>query len=440
MGEAVCSSSSPAAGIPAAAASPPITSPHLEDSLNAICSHHTVLRILDDWFHNAHPVAPTVHVSQFMQHVHDGRATRDQEFCSLVISFCASTVATLPRKARDRYPEVTVKKCYIHGSPFLRPPPGSWDKGERGSASAEPRRDFTYEWCLAKYNFSTSTMASGGMDNALGMLLLNEAGVGVRHILSYSISMLSRVEQEMVKRLYSLIFLANATVDLFSRPATMTFGPGDNDLRHLLPAELPDDALLAEATTWPSRLTAPTPVTFVPGLNHLSSLFHIWHRTRLRQSCGLLTPDYLREQIQSTRVILDNLPVSLRWRGRLSRPPSSTFGHDVQMANLYITALHIRSNLLELGSKLFFTLPAFSEAATAAEHQLIVEDLLEILSHMPTDVFEANGPSIVPKARDMGAALHTDGSCAGTLEKLRELLKAVGALDFWPAGGSMAVS
>lgn len=44
---------------------------------------------------------------------------------------------------------------------------------------------------------------------------------------------------------------------------------------------------------------------------------------------------------------LDNLPPFIRWRGGLSRPSKSNFGTDVQMVNLYITQIHIRSFLMD---------------------------------------------------------------------------------------------
>jgi hypothetical protein len=69
-----------------------------------------------------------------------------------------------------------------------------------------------------------------------------------------------------------------------------------------------------------------------------------------------------------------------------------------------------------------------------------VEDLLEILSHMPRETLEANGHSLVPKIRDIGAALldevrMTDGSQLANEQArtdLRRLLEKLERLDFRP--------
>jgi hypothetical protein len=40
-----------------------------------------------------------------------------------------------------------------------------------------------------------------------------------------------------------------------------------------------------------------------------------------------------------------------------------------------------------------------------SERRSIVEDMLEILYHMPQETLEANGYSLIPKIRDIGSAL-----------------------------------
>jgi hypothetical protein len=102
---------------------------------------------------------------------------------------------------------------------------------------------------------------------------------------------------------------------------------------------------------------------------------------------------------------LDYLPPELKWRGGLSRPPQSNFGTDVQTANLYITQLHIRSNLLEQIRRISKTLGVQTPTEVRNERQSIVGDLLEILYHTSQEVLEANGHSLIPKIRDLGTAL-----------------------------------
>ncbi|KAM0233067.1 hypothetical protein ACHAP5_010534 [Fusarium lateritium] len=165
-----------------------------------------------------------------------------------------------------------------------------------------------------------------------------------------------------------------------------------------------------------------------PRLNSLSDLFLIWQEVQQ-------IPEGTEPQITITRYlgkiqqVLDNLPPELRWRGGLSRPAHVTEGHDVQIANLFVTSLNIRSNILQ----------KFGPTDKSAEdHQRIVDDLLEILYHLPRAVFDANGSSLVPKIRDIGAAYLEQ---LGEVEigdariKLERLLRKLDDLDCWQGIG-----
>ncbi|KAK1479248.1 hypothetical protein CCUS01_16328 [Colletotrichum cuscutae] len=139
----------------------------------------------------------------------------------------------------------------------------------------------------------------------------------------------------------------------------------------------------------------------------------------------------LKHWLAKIQTIIDNFPPELRWRGGLSRPSHITEGHDTQIANLFITSLNIRSNLLQkFGSTV---------KTRAAEHQRIVDDLLEILYHMPQHVLEQNGYSLIPKLRDCGAAYMEqmdvgDGALVseGARLKLEKLLRKLDDIDCWP--------
>ncbi|KAJ4174267.1 hypothetical protein NW754_004682 [Fusarium falciforme] len=144
-----------------------------------------------------------------------------------------------------------------------------------------------------------------------------------------------------------------------------------------------------------------------------------------------LTVPYLGK-IQS---VINGLPPELRWRGGMSRPPNVTQSHDVQIANLFVTSLEIRSNILQ----------KFGPTETSGlEHQKIVDDLLEVLYHLPQAVFDANGSSLVPKIRDIGAAYleqtqlrngsSTDASDVAR-NKLERLLRKLDDLDCWQGIG-----
>lgn len=174
--------------------------------------------------------------------------------------------------------------------------------------------------------------------------------------------------------------------------------------------------------------------TYVPGLNSLSDLFLIWQE--VQQVPGDFDPQTtIVRYLQKVQNVLNNLQPELRWRGGLSRPANVTEGHDVQIANLFITSLNIRSNILQRFG------PTIS---TAQEHQNIVDDLLEILYHLPQAVFDANGSSLVPKIRDIGAAYLEQaqlGNGVGKVEigdariKLERLLRKLDDLDCWQGIG-----
>lgn len=170
--------------------------------------------------------------------------------------------------------------------------------------------------------------------------------------------------------------------------------------------------------------------SYIPGLNRLSDIFGVWHEIQSGPT-SQDSKESINKYLSMVQQVIDSLPPELRWRGGLSRPPGATKGHDVQIANLFVTSLHLRSNILQ----------KFGTAGSyGAEHQRIVDDLLEILYHMPQAVFEANGPSLVPKIRDIGAAYldqfqgeggSTQVGSQGGRQRLERLLSRLDDLDYW---------
>ena len=221
---------------------------------------------------------------------------------------------------------------------------------------------------------------------------------------------------------------------MFGRPHVGLFSPHDS-IHTLRPLDSTDSELD------PTHNNVETPsngdlISYIPGLNYLSNLFLLWHSS---QQSHNNTVSGLQEHIHLVQRAIDDLPAELRWRGGLSRPPRSNFGTDVQIANLYITQLHIRSNLLE---QLLRLARAESTSITSekiiSDRQSIVDDLLEILYHMPRETLEANGHSLVPKIRDIGAALLDEvriGENPGPMSAkgkadLERLLEKLNKLDF----------
>lgn len=194
-------------------------------------------------------------------------------------------------------------------------------------------------------------------------------------------------------------------MDLYSRPSIGILSPQDN-IQSLQPLNL-NDSELDSTNIDPTRPWHGDTMSYIPGLNFLCHLFLLWHSSQ--QVCPP-TLAHLQHYMTLVQRALETLPPNLRWRGGLSRPPESNFGTDVQTANLYITQLHIRSNLLQQMHTLLKTRNTIEHGfgdmqEITKQRAMIVKDLLEILYHMSEETLEANGHSLVPKARDIGSAL-----------------------------------
>ncbi|KAH6721627.1 hypothetical protein BKA61DRAFT_591065 [Leptodontidium sp. MPI-SDFR-AT-0119] len=409
--------------------------------LDQIAPPEIIKCILDDWFNLIHSVCPIHHRSNFLKRLADGDVEKDPEFLAVVISLCCATVSSLPRKAAVDYPDVTVKRCF---------------EAIQYHRLLDNYRSISLQWCQAKYHLSTSFV---GEESMISFRLLGEVATGIKYLVCYDMPNMSRIEAELAKRLYCLIFCGLCTWSIYGRPCIVILSPQDN-IQAMKPSDV-NDTELDPTNIDPSNPWHGDTVTYVPGLNYLTHLFYLWHSS---QQISPLSVPHIQQHMAYVQRALDTLPPSLRWRGGLSRPPGSNFGTDVQTANLYITQLHIRSSLLEQMYTLSKSVPT-SPALDGRETHLglnihkdeirkqraeIVKDLLEILYHMSEETLEANGHSLVPKVRDIGSALldemrvgdsqlnsnDNDGNGAfGAQEAsldLRRLLEKLERLDFRP--------
>ncbi|KAJ4245506.1 hypothetical protein NW762_014015 [Fusarium torreyae] len=400
---------------------PDTRSVHGSHWLSMFAPEAIIMRLLGDWFDVIHPLAPILLRRRFMRRLHQGEADLNAEFCGLVISVCSATKATLPR---GDYGPVTVDYCVE----FL---------DTHGLLQSHFARDsFSLERCIAMYNVGTSMSATtkSGLASMRTYHALSEAAAGARYLAYYRIHEHDEAEQQLLRRLVWLLFASACSADIFGRlPISLLSQDRIENFPRPLP--LSDDQLEPQATdschepAWHGDDT-----TYVPGLNSLSDLFLIWQEVQqVPKDNGPQT--IIMGYLRKVQHVLDNLPPELRWRGGLSRPPSATEGHDVQIANLFVTSLTIRSNILQ----------KFGPTATSAqEHQKIIDDLLEILYHLPRAVFDANGNSLVPKIRDIGAAYLEQtqlGNGVSEVEigdarnKLERLLRKLDDLDCWQGIG-----
>ncbi|KAK2000961.1 glycoside hydrolase [Colletotrichum falcatum] len=397
------------------------------DRLSLFAPGRLVRRMLDDWFEKVHALAPVLHRRRFMHRLGTGEANTDRTFCALVVTVCAATAATL---RRADYGPVTVEWCldFIEEQNLL-------DHGLRRPA-------YSLDWCIAMYNIGTSasSLNEDGLGDMGSFHGMSEAAAGVRFLVYYRMADLDMSEQQLLKRLFWLLFAAYCSADIFGK-LSMSLVSHQENRGHLRPVPLTDSQLdkgpqlsAAELPPWHGDTTS-----YVPGLNHLSDLFMTWHEAQTAPvSLYGGQEGALKHFLSRIQAVVDSFPPELRWRGGLSRPPHVTEGHDTQVANLLITSLNIRSNLLQKFGA------SAAETTRAAEHQRIVDDLLEILYRVPQHVLEQNGNSLIPKLRDCGAAYMEQMNIGGgggdprwlvsesARNKLEKLLRKLDDIDCWP--------
>ncbi|KAL4942375.1 hypothetical protein BDV06DRAFT_222228 [Aspergillus oleicola] len=400
--------------------SPNYSHPH--DILALLGPRPLIDSILGDWFTHIHPLAPVLHRRHFLARLGNNDANNDRAFCGLVISVICATCATLRRKSFAKYLPITIERCVslVRSHDFL-PADGP----------------YTPDWCIAKYNLATASMAQKGLSDSWTHRTFGESVTGTRYLLTYRADSLQTLDVEMLKRLYCLLEISAINVDMLGQP---TLGRLACDRSEpIYPHPYTDFELDALASPIPGastniQLIPSDKTTYVPGLMYLRSTFHTWH-TCQTDRFYLPPSQVLAAGLSAIQTIIDTLPPELRWRGGLSRPTNAMLGHDVQIANVFITVLYVRSNLLQQ-----FGDPAGTE--NKEEHQRIVSDLLEVLCHLPREILKANGYSLIPKIRDIGAAYlevlkaDVDGRLVEigdeAREKMERLLGQLGILDFRP--------
>jgi hypothetical protein len=253
-----------------------------------------------------------------------------------------------------------------------------------------------------------------------------EAAMSVKYLIHQDVHSMAFIDQQMLKRLYWLIYAAQCTCDMYGRQL-LVLRQAHDSTAPFIPLEVTDEQLIhCTETSLPGATIGEH--SYIPGLNALSQLFLVWHSS---QAISAQTMENLQEHIASAHQIMNRLPPELTWKGEPKE--RSDFGFDVQTVDLKVAQLHIRSNLLEQmntlakAQRLLITPHVVIE-----ERHRVVEELLEVLYHMPTEVFDANGYSIVSKIRDIGSALLDElrtGSHGRTLQASADLDKLLAKLE-----------
>jgi hypothetical protein len=364
-----------------------VTNSRVRCSYLTLAPYETIRQILDDWFTYVHPVAPILHRDSFMRIFdrQDAAAAEDCEFSALVISLCAATIAALRTTSAAYSNMITVEKCC---GMLLDV------DGLKGSLPVSLIRSQT------KYNLAVSLNQERGMDAAECQLLMIETFGMVGRLVHYHSEEMSLEDRELSKRLYWLCFAGECTAGLHSRPYVIPSLVFSN-FEASMPASL-CDADLAPITPgeelWHGNTTS-----YIPGLIALSKIFMLWVKSQ-QGDCSNL--GHLRNYLDLAASVLDDLPPALRWRGGLSRPLKSNFGTDVQMVNLYITQIHVRSFLMDQMHRAAIKAGDHAVVGDVKEsRQALINDMLAIVYQMPEATLEANGFSLVGKLRDIGISL-----------------------------------
>lgn len=150
-------------------------------------------RMTADWFERSHAIAPILFRRRYLRRLRNGDADVDPTFCGLVISVCAATFSTLPR---EDYAPVTLSRCISFIDDYRLLPCGI------------ARPNYSVEWCVAMYNMGVAVAALSpiGAVELRSFHALSESTAAVRYLTYYRMAELDIVDQQLVKRLFWLLF------------------------------------------------------------------------------------------------------------------------------------------------------------------------------------------------------------------------------------------
>ena len=127
----------------------------------------------------------------------------------------------------------------------------------------------------------------------------------------------------------------------------VTHHPPNKPYTQLRPRNLADMDLDPTPTSY--KRIPPLPQdrrTYIPGMEACADVFMAWWH--VRSDWAHLPPEQaLGRGYTHIQHALDGLPPELRWRGGLSCPPGASWGHDAQMAQIFVSSLYVKSNLLQ---------------------------------------------------------------------------------------------
>lgn len=150
-------------------------------------------RISEDWFERSHAIAPILYRRRYIRQLRDGLVDTNPVFCGLVISVCAATLSTLPRK---NYAPVTLNRCISFIDNYRLLPCGI----------SNPT--CTVEYSIAMYNMGVaiSALSPIGSRDLRAFHAVSESATTTRYLLYCCMADLDFVDQQLLKRLFWLLF------------------------------------------------------------------------------------------------------------------------------------------------------------------------------------------------------------------------------------------
>ncbi|KAH8197079.1 hypothetical protein TruAng_008749 [Truncatella angustata] len=205
----------------------------------------------------------------------------------------------------------------------------------------------TLDWCIAQYNVAWTLLRDKYVCADFPLFhAIKESMAGVQWLMAHKLDELSLHDKEISKRLYCILMAldlgANTNVQSYLNLHSL-----DEPFAQLLPKSVSDSGLEQDLDiSTEIAQTDEDKIDYVSGLKAYVNIFLAWRHAK--QNRIHQTPDEtLRLGIDHIQHVIDDLPPELRWRGTLSRDLRTTFGHEVQMVNILVSSLYVKSNFLQ---------------------------------------------------------------------------------------------
>ena len=144
---------------------------------------------MDDWFEFIHPLIPLLHRRRVLSRIQDGEMNHNPIFLALVISVVAVTSSSLGQRNSPQDDMKTPLRCaqLIEENDLLK------------------SEICTVDWCIAHYNIAYALVGHLRLPNWKIFRSVKHCMAGVQWFLFYNTGEKTPYDEEISKRLYSLL-------------------------------------------------------------------------------------------------------------------------------------------------------------------------------------------------------------------------------------------